>query len=101
MTWKLGRVESDLAGSEGLEGRNAVNIKPLKIVSSSPLPILPKELVEKVATQHLPVLGAVLTVFSEEHADYTGVKVEGPLRSGHYRFLLFSFTTRGWRSLIC
>ena len=61
----------------------------------------PKELLEKVATLHLPVLGAVHTVFSEEHADYTGVKVEGPLKSGHYRYLLFSFSTTGWRSLVC
>ena len=26
------------------------------------------------------------TVFSEKHADYTGVKDEGPLKSGHYRY---------------
>ena len=28
VAWKLDRVEPDFAGSEGLEGRKAVNIKP-------------------------------------------------------------------------
>ena len=26
------------------------------------------------------------TVFAQEHADYIGVKVEGPLKGGHYRY---------------
>ena len=32
------------------------------------------------------VLGAVLTVFAREHADYISVKVEGPFKFGHYRY---------------
>ena len=39
------------------------------------------------------------TVFSEEHSDYTSVKVEGPLKSGHYRYLLFSFLDHGLAQL--
>ena len=31
-------------------------------------------------------LGAVLTVLSEEHAEYEGVKVEGPFKGEHYRY---------------
>ena len=53
---------------------------PLKTVSSSPLPTLPKELEEKVATLQLPVLGVMLDVSADEQADYTGVKVEGIFR---------------------
>ena len=94
VTWRLDRVESDLAGSEGLEGRKAVNMKPLKIVSSSPLPTLPKELEEKVATLHLPVLGAMLAVFSEEHADISGVKVEGIFRPTRTRNCTFLHSVR-------
>merc|ERR550514_1536556 len=37
--------------------------------------LLPKSLDEKVASLHLPVLGAVLTVPTQEQADYIGVKV--------------------------
>ena len=50
--------------------------------------LLPKELdaAEKVATLHLIALGSVRTLFSQEHADYLGVKVEGPFKVGHYRF---------------
>ena len=32
-----------------------------------------------VANLHLPALGAVLTVFAQEHAVHIGVKVEGPI----------------------
>merc|ERR1711933_259012 len=37
--------------------------------------LLPKDLDEKVAALHLPALGAVLTVPTQEQADYIGVKV--------------------------
>ena len=40
---------------------------------------------EKVATLHLPALGAVLTVFAREHAVHVGVKVDGPFKGEHYR----------------
>merc|ERR1712036_100316 len=39
--------------------------------------LLPKELDEKVASLHLPALGAQLTTLSKEQADYIGVKVTG------------------------
>ena len=47
---------------------------------------LPKELHEKVATLHLPALGAALTFFAQEHAVHFGFKVEGPFKGEHYRF---------------
>merc|ERR1712176_607346 len=40
--------------------------------------LLPKHLDEKVASLHLPALGAQLTVPTQEQADYIGVKVNGP-----------------------
>merc|ERR1712080_694233 len=40
--------------------------------------LLPKELDEKVASLHLPALGAELTKLSKEQADYIGVKQTGP-----------------------
>ena len=33
-----------------------------------------------------PSCTAELTVFAQEHADYTGVKVEGPFKGGHFRY---------------
>merc|ERR1712124_199534 len=48
--------------------------------------LLPKELDEKVASLHLPSLGAQLTTLSKEQADYIGVKVEGPYKGDHYRY---------------
>merc|ERR1719293_369261 len=39
--------------------------------------LLPKELDEKVASLHLPALGAKLTTLSKEQADYIGVKETG------------------------
>merc|ERR1711886_22213 len=48
--------------------------------------LLPKELDEKVARLHLPALGAEMTVLSKEHADYIGVKVEGPYKGDTYRY---------------
>merc|ERR1711882_32485 len=46
--------------------------------------LLPKELDEKVASLHLPALGAELTTLSKEQADYIGVKVEGPFKPDTY-----------------
>merc|ERR1712232_649405 len=43
--------------------------------------LLPKELDEKVASLHLPALGAEMTVPSQEQADYIGVKVTGLSRA--------------------
>jgi len=48
--------------------------------------LLPKNLDEKVATLHLPALGAVLTVPTQEQADYIGVKVAGPFKGDTYRY---------------
>merc|ERR1712039_107149 len=48
--------------------------------------LLPKELDEKVASLHLPFLGAQLTKLSKEQADYIGVKVEGPFKGDTYRY---------------
>jgi len=48
--------------------------------------LLPKEFDEKVATLHLPALGAEMTVLSKEQADYIGVKVEGPYKGDTYRY---------------
>merc|ERR1712151_708782 len=48
--------------------------------------LLPKELDEKVASLHLPALGADLTVLSQEQADYIGVKVTGPFKGDLYRY---------------
>merc|ERR1712170_317691 len=48
--------------------------------------LLPKELDEKVASLHLPALGADLTKLSKEQADYIGVKVDGPFKPDTYRY---------------
>jgi len=48
--------------------------------------LLPKHLDEKVAALHLPALGAVLTVPTQEQADYIGVKVAGPYKPSTYRY---------------
>merc|ERR1712190_377903 len=48
--------------------------------------LLPKELDEKVASLHLPALGAELTTLSQEQADYIGVKVNGPFKGDTYRY---------------
>jgi adenosylhomocysteinase len=48
--------------------------------------LLPKNLDEKVASLHLPALGAEMTILSKEQADYIGVKVEGPFKASHYRY---------------
>merc|ERR1711976_916011 len=48
--------------------------------------LLPKELDEKVASLHLPFLGAQLTKLTQEQADYIGVKKEGPFKGDTYRY---------------
>merc|ERR1712167_563295 len=48
--------------------------------------LLPKELDEKVASLHIPALGAELTVLIQEQADYIGVKVTGPFKPDTYRY---------------
>merc|ERR1712060_346779 len=48
--------------------------------------LLPKNLDEKVASLHLPALGAQLTVLTKEQADYIGVKPEGPFKPDTYRY---------------
>jgi adenosylhomocysteinase len=47
---------------------------------------LPKHLDEKVARLHLDALGAKLTTLTKEQAAYLGVPVDGPYKSGHYRY---------------
>merc|ERR1739847_240696 len=48
--------------------------------------LLPKHLDEKVASLHLPALGAELTTLTKEQADYIGVKAEGPFKPDTYRY---------------
>merc|ERR1719468_981181 len=48
--------------------------------------LLPKELDEKVASLHLPALGAKLTTLSKAQADYIGVKTNGPFKGDTYRY---------------
>ena len=48
--------------------------------------VLPKHLDEKVARLHLGALGVSLTEMTPEQAAYFGVPVEGPYKSGHYRY---------------
>jgi len=48
--------------------------------------LLPKELDEKVASLHLPALGAQLTTLTKEQADYIGVKATGPFKPDTYRY---------------
>merc|ERR1712157_20648 len=48
--------------------------------------LLPKILDEKVASLHLPALGAELTTLTKEQADYIGVKVNGPFKGDTYRY---------------
>jgi len=48
--------------------------------------LLPKNLDEKVASLHLPALGAEMTVLSKEQADYIGVNIAGPMKPDTYRY---------------
>ena len=47
---------------------------------------LPEKLNEKVANLHLLELDAALNVPTQEHADYSGFKVEGPFKGGHFQY---------------
>ena len=48
---------------------------------------LPKHLDEKVAALHLEKIGVELETLRSDQADYIGVKVEGPFKPEHYRYL--------------
>jgi adenosylhomocysteinase len=48
--------------------------------------VLPKTLDEKVASLHLPALGARLTLLSKEQSDYVGIPIEGPFKPDTYRY---------------
>jgi len=48
--------------------------------------VLPKHLDEKVASLHLPKLGARLTKLTTDQATYINVPVEGPYKPLHYRY---------------
>merc|ERR1712115_144116 len=48
--------------------------------------LLPKALDEKVASLHLPALGASLTKLTKEQADYIGVGEAGPFKGDRYRY---------------
>mmetsp|Transcript_30553 Transcript_30553/g.47084 ORF Transcript_30553/g.47084 Transcript_30553/m.47084 type:complete len:482 (+) Transcript_30553:22-1467(+) len=48
--------------------------------------VLPKTLDEKVASLHLPALGAKLTILSKEQSDYVGIPIEGPFKPDTYRY---------------
>merc|ERR1712037_200456 len=48
--------------------------------------LLPKILDEKVASLHLPALGAEMTKLTKEQADYIGVKGQGPFKPSTYRY---------------
>merc|ERR1712141_340097 len=48
--------------------------------------LLPKALDEKVASLHLPALGANLTKLSKKQAEYIGVGENGPFKGDHYRY---------------
>ena len=50
------------------------------------LSLFPRLLDEKVATLHLPAVGASLTVSAQEQTVCPGVKVEGLKKGGDYRF---------------
>merc|ERR1719357_588672 len=48
--------------------------------------LLPKALDEKVASLHLPALGAEMTKLTKAQADYIGVKGDGPFKPNTYRY---------------
>jgi len=48
--------------------------------------LLPKELDEKVASLHLPALGASLSKLSKKQAEYIGVGENGPFKPNTYRY---------------
>jgi len=48
--------------------------------------LLPKALDEKVASLHLPALGAQMTTLTKEQADYLGLSANGPFKPDTYRY---------------
>ena len=48
--------------------------------------VLPKHLDEKVASLHLPKLGAKLTVLTDDQAAYISVPKTGPFKPAAYRY---------------
>ncbi len=48
--------------------------------------MLPKNLDEEVARLHLAQIGAKLTELTEKQAKYLGLEINGPYKSGHYRY---------------
>merc|ERR1712019_66476 len=48
--------------------------------------LLPKELDEKVASLHIPALGAEMTKLTKDQADYIGVSAAGPFKGDTYRY---------------
>lgn len=48
--------------------------------------VLPKKLDEKVASLHLPKLGAKLTKLTPDQATYINVSIDGPFKPLHYRY---------------
>merc|ERR1712210_158739 len=72
--------EIDMAGLEKTEGMKVE--KGYK----NDVYLLPKDLDEKVASLHLPALGAQLTTLTKTQADYIGVKVTGPFKGDTYRY---------------
>ena len=48
--------------------------------------VLPKQLDEKVAAFHLAHVGAKLDRLDNEHAEYIGVTVEGPVKPEMYSY---------------
>jgi len=48
--------------------------------------VLPKTLDEKVASLHLPALGAKLTKLTKEQSDYVGIPIDGPYKPDTYRY---------------
>merc|ERR1711971_1077490 len=102
--------EIDMAGLEKMPGIKVENIKPqvdrfvmscsftnqvlaqLDLLKAkekgykNDVYLLPKELDEKVASLHIPALGAELTKLTKEQADYIGVKQNGPFKGDTYRY---------------
>merc|ERR1712029_436221 len=88
--------EIDMAGLEGFPGIKVENIKPqvdrfvfpdghgVIVLASGRLLNLGcatgHPLDEKVASLHLPALGAEMTKLTKEQADYIGVSVNGPFK---------------------
>ena len=46
--------------------------------------LLPIQLSKKATNLHPPALGTALDVPTQEQANYTGVKVEGTVKGGHF-----------------